>query len=79
MTTLNTSILFDAGMFIGALLGGDTRHAEARPFVECARKGTLDVCTTSGILSEVYAALTWIGGTTTTFSTGSRKCCAVTH
>ncbi len=48
-------------MFTGALLSGDARHAEARPLVEAARVGTLDVCTTSGILSEVYAALTWIG------------------
>ena len=54
------SILFDAGMFIGALLRGDPRHAEARPLVEAARRGDLVVCTTTSILSEVYAALTWI-------------------
>lgn len=54
-------ILFDAGVFIGALLRGDARHAEARPIVEAARGGELDACTTVGILSEVYAALTWIG------------------
>ena len=60
-TTLNNVILFDTGMFIGALLRGDIRHAEARPLVEAARMGTLDTCTTSGILSEVYAALTWVG------------------
>ena len=59
--TLNNYILFDAGIFIGALLGGDARHAEARPLVESARMGMLNVCTTSGILSEVYAALTWVG------------------
>ena len=51
--------LFDAGMFIGALLTGDSRHAEARPLVEAARRGELSAATTTGILSEVYAALTW--------------------
>ncbi len=61
MSMLSEYILFDAGVFIGALLQGDTRHAEARPFVEAARMGALRVCTTSGIISEVYAALTWIG------------------
>ncbi len=54
------NILFDAGMFIGALLRDDPRHAEARPLVESARRGDLAVCTTTSILSEVYAALTWI-------------------
>lgn len=53
-------ILFDAGMFIGALLKGDPRHSEARPLVEAARRGDLPACTTTGILSEVYAALTWV-------------------
>jgi predicted nucleic acid-binding protein len=52
-------VLFDAGIFIGALLRGDSRHAEARPLVEAARRGDLLACTTTGILSEVYAALTW--------------------
>ena len=52
-------ILFDAGIFIGALLLGDPRHAEARPLVESARRGERSACTTAGILSEVYAALTW--------------------
>jgi len=52
-------ILFDAGLFIAALLSGDPRHVEAYPLVEAARRGTLSVCTTVGILSEVYAALTW--------------------
>ncbi|MCP4659544.1 MAG: type II toxin-antitoxin system VapC family toxin [bacterium] len=52
-------VVFDAGLFIGALLRGDPRHAEARPLVESARKGELLACTTVGILSEVYAALTW--------------------
>lgn len=52
-------ILFDAGIFIGALLKGDPRHAEARPLVEAARRGETQVCTTASILSEVYGALTW--------------------
>jgi len=52
-------ILFDAGMFIGALLGGDPRHVEARPLVEAARRGEMSSCTTASILSEVYGALTW--------------------
>jgi predicted nucleic acid-binding protein len=52
-------VLFDAGVFIGALLSGDPRHAEARPLVEAARRGDMSACTTTGILSEVYAALTW--------------------
>ena len=56
---LGETILFDAGLFIGALLSGDARHMEAYPLVEAARRGTLTVCTTVGILSEVYAALTW--------------------
>lgn len=51
-------ILMDAGVFIGALLQGDPRHA-ARPLVEAARRGTLQAYTTTGILSEVYGALTW--------------------
>jgi len=53
------SVLIDAGVFIGALLKGDLRHAEARPLVEQARQGTVPACTTTGILSEVYGALTW--------------------
>jgi predicted nucleic acid-binding protein len=55
----NEWALFDAGVFIGALLLGDPRHAEARDLVEAARHGARLACTTSGILSEVYAALTW--------------------
>jgi predicted nucleic acid-binding protein len=51
--------LFDAGLFIGALLAGDSRHKEARPLIESARRGETLACTTPGILSEVYAALTW--------------------
>jgi predicted nucleic acid-binding protein len=52
-------ILFDAGLFIGGLLSGDPRHAEARLLIEAARRGELLACTTTGILSEVYATLTW--------------------
>jgi predicted nucleic acid-binding protein len=58
-STEDEYVLFDAGVFIGALLTGDTRHAEARPLVEAARRGDMLACTTTGILSEVYAALTW--------------------
>ena len=58
---LTEYVLFDAGILIGALLRGDPRHAEARPLVEAARSGTFQACATSGILSEVYAALTWAG------------------
>ena len=53
--------LFDAGLFIGALLRGDPRHSEAHALVEAGRRGDFPVCTTVGILSEVYAALTWVG------------------
>lgn len=52
-------VLSDAGILIEALLAGDGRHAEARPLVEAARRGDIPACTTTGILSEVYAALTW--------------------
>lgn len=58
-STEEAYVLFDAGVLIGALLTGDSRHAEARPLVEAARRGDLLACTTTGILSEVYAALTW--------------------
>ena len=51
----------DAGVFIGALLQGDPRHREARPLVDAARRGEWPTCTSAGILSEVYAALTWVG------------------
>jgi predicted nucleic acid-binding protein len=44
-------VLFDAGIFIGALLTGDPRHSEARPLVEAARRGDMPACTTTGILS----------------------------
>ena len=56
-----TMIFLDAGIFIGALLGGDPRHFEAYPIVEAARRGELEACTSVGVLSEVYAALTWSG------------------
>ncbi len=55
------SVLLDAGILIGALMSGDPRHGEARSLVEAARIGTFPACTTTGILSEVYAALTWQG------------------
>lgn len=58
-STEDEYVLFDAGVFIGALLTGDPRHPEARPLVEAARRGDTPACTTTGILSEVYAALTW--------------------
>jgi len=61
MTEASRPILFDAGLFIGGLLQGDPRNAEARSLVEAGRQGSLAVCTTIGILSEVYAALTWVG------------------
>ncbi|MFM7220925.1 MAG: type II toxin-antitoxin system VapC family toxin [Nodosilinea sp.] len=58
----STDLIFlDAGIFIGALLKGDPRHPEAYPIVEKARQGELLTVTSVGVLSEVYAALTWIG------------------
>ena len=50
---------FDAGLFIAALCELDERHEEALPLVEAAREGALPACTTAGVLSEVYAVLTW--------------------
>jgi predicted nucleic acid-binding protein len=52
--------LFDAGVFIGALLMGNSRHTEARPLVEAARRGDILVYATMGILSEGYSGLTWL-------------------
>jgi predicted nucleic acid-binding protein len=52
-------VFLDAGLFIGAIATPDSRHAEAFPRVEDARLGLRIACTTTGILSEVYAALTW--------------------
>ena len=54
-------VFLDAGLFIGALLSGDSRHTQARPIVEAARRGEFAACTSVGVLAEVYAALTWIG------------------
>ena len=54
-------VFLDAGLFIGALLAGDPRHAEARGIVEAARRGELAACTSVGVPAEVYAALTWVG------------------
>jgi predicted nucleic acid-binding protein len=56
----NELILLDAGLFIGALLKKDPRHKEARSIVEKARQGKFLASTTTSILSEVYAALTWV-------------------
>jgi predicted nucleic acid-binding protein len=53
--------LLDAGLLIGAIARADTRFAEAYPIVVAAQRGDLAGCTTVGILSEVYAALTWAG------------------
>ena len=53
-------ILLDAGVLIAALLKGDARHAEARLLVQQARYGEVLTCTTASILSELYAALTWV-------------------
>lgn len=54
-------IFLDAGLFIGALMGADRRHPEARPLVEAARRGEWMACTSVGVLAEVFAALTWVG------------------
>ena len=56
---MSSDIFLDAGVFIGALLKGDSRHHEARSIVEEARAGRISAATTIGILCEVYAALTW--------------------
>ena len=40
-----TIVFLDAGVFIGALCSGDSRHAEARVIVEAARRGELNACT----------------------------------
>ena len=59
--SIESTVFLDAGIFIGALLSGDSRHAEARPIVEAARRGEILACTSVGVLAEVYAALTWVG------------------
>lgn len=53
-------ILLDAGLLIAVILRGDTRHTEARLLVQQARYGQVPTCTTVSILSELYAALTWV-------------------
>jgi len=52
----------DAGILIGALLEDDPRPAEAYALVSDARAGIVRACTSVGVLSEVYAALTWVSG-----------------
>lgn len=52
-------IFLDAGLIIGALVVEDPRHSESYPIIESARRGDIFACTSVGILSEVYAALTW--------------------
>jgi predicted nucleic acid-binding protein len=59
--SIQSTVFLDAGIFIGALLSGDPRYAEARPIVEAARRGEILACTSVGVLAEVYAALTWVG------------------
>ncbi len=59
-TVKSDMVFLDAGLFIGAIMLGDPRESEAYPIVESARKGEIRACTTVGVLSEVYAALTWV-------------------
>ncbi len=54
-------VFFDAGMFVGALNRLDPRFAEAQPLVAAAMQGNILAGTSVGVLSEVYAALTWVG------------------
>jgi predicted nucleic acid-binding protein len=58
-STPSELVFFDAGILIAALLKGHPRNAEARPLVEAARHGYMRACTSCGVISEVYAALTW--------------------
>jgi predicted nucleic acid-binding protein len=51
-STENEYVLFDAGVFIGALLTGDSRHAEARPLVEAARRGDMLAGSVTKIILE---------------------------
>jgi hypothetical protein len=44
-------VFLDAGLFNGALLGGDARHVEARGIVEAARRGELAGCTSVGVMA----------------------------
>jgi predicted nucleic acid-binding protein len=64
MTPADERHFIDAGIFIGAILLGDPRHSEAYPLVEAARRGEFRSCTSVGVLSEVYGALTWTGSVT---------------
>ena len=59
--TADEPVFLDAGLFIGALLRHDPRHAEVRGIVEAARHGELAAYTSVGVLAEVCAALTWVG------------------
>jgi predicted nucleic acid-binding protein len=61
MSVTSEFAFLDAGVLIGALSRGDPRHPEAFSIVESVRRGGIRACTSSGILSEVYAALTWQG------------------
>jgi predicted nucleic acid-binding protein len=56
----NDETFLDAGIFIGAIMKGDPREPEAYPIVEATRQGDIRACTTVGVLSEVYAGLTWV-------------------
>jgi predicted nucleic acid-binding protein len=64
MTPAGDQHFLDAGRFIGAILLGDPRHSEAYPLLEAARRGDFRSCTSVGVLSEVYGALTWTGSAT---------------
>ena len=62
MSASDEAVFLDAGVFVGAILLDDPRGSEALPLVEAARRGDLKACTSVGVLSEVYGALTWAGG-----------------
>jgi len=57
----NAEIFLDAGLLVGAIMQDDPREPEASPIIEAARRGDILACTSVGVLSEVYAALTWSG------------------
>jgi predicted nucleic acid-binding protein len=61
MANRDDRTFLDAGLFIGAIMIGDPRGPEAYPIVVAARLGDFPACTSVGVLSEVYAALTWAG------------------
>lgn len=46
-STEDAYVLFHTGVFIGALLTGNPRHAEARPLVEATRRGDVLACATT--------------------------------